>query len=286
MASPLVARPPYGHGHPAMPVGESKLPSGGPSDKGLPLDSGIPQTKTYAKPVDDIREFDKADEGSIYKKDTPDEVSKPQQTLDGDRRQNDWLKPHYSDPGSRPSDDTMITKYPYRDGLPHAHSAAMVLGLWQLRTAHDLRLDLGFMGRVAATLAQVTQGLSDKVLNKAIQCKVTLKRVDVKHLRWIFTVDSGNGPKLVRLKAKRKSPNIVDFAKMDVYFSCSCPAWHWLGPEHNAQKGKYLDGKPVGTASPPDIKDPKRANKVCKHVAAVADFVRAWKVPSSRPKSP
>ena len=179
----------------------------------------------------------------------------------------------------------MITKYPYRDGIPNAHSAAMVLGLWRLRSAHELRLSLGSLVRVAATLAQMTQGLSSKVLDKALQCKVTLKRVDVNNMRWIFMVDSGNGPKLVRLKAKRKSPNIVDFAKMDVCFSCSCPAWQWLGPEHNAQKGKYLDGKPVGTAAPPDIKDPKRANKVCKHVAAVADFVRAWKIPTSRLKS-
>lgn len=282
MPTPLVTRPSYGQGHPAMPVGQSKLPSGGPLDKGLPLDSGIPNCQTYAKPVDDIREFDKADEGSIYKKDTPDEVSKPQQTLDGDRRQNDWLKPHYSDPGSRPLDDTMITKYPYRDGLPHAHSAATVLGLYRLGTAHEVCIDLGFTGRTAATLAGVMLGLDKKTLDRATKCAVTLKRADMAHLRWIFSVDSGNGPKLVRVRAIKPKAKVTAFGKMQVSFSCSCPAWRWLGPEHNAQEGEYLNGKPVGTAAPPDIKDPERVHKVCKHVAAVANFVRSWTLPTSR----
>jgi hypothetical protein len=52
-----------------------------------------------------------------------------------------------------------------------------------------------------------------------------------------------------------------------------------LGPEHHAKSEGYLDGRPKGTASSPDIKDPERQNRVCKHVAAVLSFIRGWDVP-------
>jgi hypothetical protein len=69
---------------------------------------------------------------------------------------------------------------------------------------------------------------------------------------------------------------------MDVYFSCSCKAWRWLGSEYHSKGEGYIDGKPVGTASTPDIKDPDRINRVCKHVAAVISRVQEWKIPAKK----
>lgn len=166
-----------------------------------------------------------------------------------------------------------------------AVSPDMVVGLWLLRFAHEARVDFGVPTKVAATLAEITENLSPKVRQRARSCNVTVKRVDARNLRWIFSVDCGNGPKVVRLKARRKAVSVKSLTKMDVSVSCSCKAWQWLGPEHNADQGGYLDGNPVGTASPPDIKDPARINRVCKHVAAVLSFVKAWTLGKPKPKS-
>lgn len=277
MTSPLVSRPPYGTGRPATPVGESKLPQGGPTDKGLPVDPGIPGGSTFAKPVDDKRE-DRKDDEPIKRVDGPDDLTKDRDRID---TREDNADHHdgigFGAPGPQ---DTSKTKYPYRDGIPNSHNAAMVVGLWLVQRAQPVSIDLD--ARVAATVDQVVSGLSKTIADRASTCKVVLKRADIKNLRWIFSVDSGNGPKVVRMKATRKKSNLVDLKKMDVAFSCSCPAWQWRGPEHNAQAGGYLDGKPVGTAAPPNVRDPHRTHKVCKHVAAVANLVRGWSIPSKQ----
>ena len=282
MAQPLVTRPPYGQGNPAMPVGQSQLPSGGPSNKGLPVDPGIPNQQTYAKPVEDIRE-EKKEDAPQERVDEADDLTKDRDRIDT-REDNANKHDSVGIFGEGHWDATSKPSYPYRDGLPHAHSAATVLGLWLLRTAHEYLMPLEFATRTAATLANVLKGIDSKILDRATKCNVTLKRADINNLRWIFSVDSGNGPKLVRLRAVRATSKVTSFGKLQVSFSCSCPAWRWLGPEHNAVQGDYLNGKPVGTASPPNIKDPERIHNVCKHVAAVANLVRSWQVPSARAK--
>jgi len=277
MPLPLVLRPAYGYGRPALPVGESKLPSGGPGGKGMPVDPGIPGSSTFDKPEEDIREPGHDDE-SIHRIDGPDDLLKDRSKVD---TREDNADKHdgigYTAPGPY---DTPMTKYPYRDDKPNAHnaSARIVLGMYLSALAHEAEIALGEPARVAATIAEVEAGLSKKVQQSASKCSSTLKRADKTNLRWIFSVDCGNGPKVVRMKATRKG-NAAKLAKMQASFSCSCPAWQWLGPEHNAQKGGYLDGKPRGTASEPNVKDPPRQNKVCKHVASVLGLVRGWEIP-------
>ncbi len=284
MRQPLVTRPSYGHGRPAMPVAESGLPKGEPGGKGVSLDKDIPGTATFNKPEEAIREFDKAEEGSIYRKDGPDDLAKEQKNPEQDRREMEWIQPRYDIPGGRPKDDPTVTKYPYRDDRPNRHnaSASFVVGMYLSANAHEAVIETEAPVRVATTISEVEKSLSEKVRQKAKKCSVALKRADVRNLRWIFSVDCGNGPKVVRMKASRKNPRLVKLTRMDVKFSCSCPAWQWLGPEHNAQQGGYLDGKPRGTASPPNIKDPPRQNKVCKHVAAVLSMVRGWEIPAKK----
>lgn len=122
MQQPLITRPAYGQGRSATPVAESKLPSGTPGGKGLPLDDSIPGAATYAKPEEDIRQ-DRHDDESMYRVDDPGDIAK-EQTRPDERDHQDF-KPRYEPPGQ---DTTPKTKYPYRDGIPHAHNARTNMG--------------------------------------------------------------------------------------------------------------------------------------------------------------
>lgn len=277
MSPPLVLRPPYG-----ASVSESKLPQGDPAQKGVSLDPEIPGAATYAKPSGESPREQKKDDESIHRVDDADDLLKDQGRAD--EIDHSDASPSYN--GLGPS-DTSKTKYPYRDKVPNQHNAAMaetVVQLWILRTAHEALVSLESPIRIAAKLSEVEQGLNPKVIDRSKSCTVSLKRADPANLRWLFSVNCGNGAKVVKLKATRKG-RIVALSKMDVHFSCSCPAWQWLGSEYHAKKDQYIDGKPRGTAATPNIKDPERINRVCKHVAAVLGQVRKWEVPIKKAPS-
>ena len=144
LAQPLVSRPAYGQGRASVPVAESGLPSGGPSNKGLPLDDSIPGEKTNAKPEDDIRDFDRNTDTPIYRKDGPDDQLKDRDRIDV-RDDNADKHDGIGEMGKGTWDTTIKTKYPYRDGLPHQQYASteFVVELWKLRQAHELRITPG-----------------------------------------------------------------------------------------------------------------------------------------------
>jgi len=256
-----------------MPTGEAKLPSGDPAKRGLPLDNSIPGDSTYNKPEQDERNPDKGHDESIYRVDDADDLQKTDQGGKDNREENSDKHDGLGWSGGGKQDASPKTPYPYRDGVPNAHNAAHVVGLFLLASSPERILTAARIGEIEKNLSKITQ-------DRARRCKVTLKRADIGNLRWIFAVDSGSGPKLVRLKAARPS-RVVKLTKMDLRFSCSCPAWRWQGPEFHAKQDGFLDGSPRGTASTPDITDPGRENRVCKHVAAVLDFVRGWEVPAA-----
>ena len=305
LLQPLVSRPAYGQaeeesctpGEPwahqrgfqaRNPVSESGLPQGDPGGKGVGLSPDIPGESTFNKPVDDIREPDKAEPGSIYRKDGPDDLAKPQDDEKADQRDHKDFKPRLEGPGGRPPGDPTVTDYPYRDGLPHTHNAsrgqaAFVAGLYLVELAHELRIQAETRVLVASKPDDIITGLNPKFVERAQTCAVELKRADIANLRWIFSVNCGNGPYVIKLKAFR-SANVVRLGKMDIDVACSCPAWRWLGPEHHAKREDYLDGSPRGTASVPVIRDPEGINRVCKHVAAALASARAWEVPKAKPK--
>jgi len=278
LSQPLVTRPGYGR---ERTVAESGLPSGGPSDKGLPVDSGIPGTQTFAKPVDDIREFDKAEDKSIYRTDNADDLLTKRDRIDV--REDNANKPNgIGEMGLGKPDpkDYSKTKYPYRDNKPNDKNASdFVAQMWLLRQAHSLRLSGGV--RVAAVAEEILDGLNPKFQARADKCFVTTSRTDVPNLRWIFSVDCGNGAKVVKMKASRVG-TMTRLSRMDLDLKCSCPAWRWLGPEHHAKNEEYLDGRPRGTASEPVVRDPTGINRVCKHVAAVLGHTRGWTVPKRK----
>jgi hypothetical protein len=289
MIQPLITRPGYGEGHPALPrstsekQAESGLPEGGPSDHGLPLDSKIPGWKTFTKPLDSTSTHPKGDE-PVDRIDGGYSIPKDRDRIDTDEDSaND--QPGTYGLGPRDPDDYSKTKYPYRDDKQNWHnaSAEFVAGLYHLRFATDCLITSDPQVKTARTLGQMLQGLDRDILRRSRQARVQLKRADITNLRWIFSV-TGNNTYAVRVKASRPKPNVSKMNRMNLHVACSCPAWRWQGPEFHAQRRDYQDPKTAlqGTASTPNIRDPERDNRVCKHVAAVLSFVNDWDVPASR----
>lgn len=278
MLSPLVSRPAYGDGRAATPTSESKLPSGEPGGKGMPLDPGIPGSATFSKPEEDIRE-PRTDDEPIKRVENPDDLLKDRKRLDT-REDNADRHDGIGEMGEGQWDTTIKTRYPYRDDHSDSHYASMeyVVGCYLLKTAREIVIHPSPWARTASTLGEMTQGLDPKTQEKAASCSVTVKRADIANLRWLFLVNCGNGAKVVRVKAAREG-NVVRFSKLDLTVSCSCPAWQWTGPEHHAKRDGYLDGKPAGTASTPAVRDPEGKHTVCKHVAAVLSHTKGWQIP-------
>jgi hypothetical protein len=252
----------------------------------MSLDKDIPGTSTFNKPEDDKRQFDKAEPGSIYRRDRPDDMAKPQDDQKGDGRHMEEVHPEYTDPGGRPPGDQSITKYPYRGDRKYKHYASVefVLESHLANSAPELVMsaDVSDDGiKVATRLHAIEDGLNPLVTERSHQCTADLKRADIPNLRWIFAVNCGNGSKVVKVKAIRTG-NVTNLSKMDLHLSCSCPAWRWLGSEHWSKGENYIDGKPRGTASEPVIRDPEGINRVCKHVAAVLSNIRKWQVGPKR----
>jgi hypothetical protein len=323
MINPLITRPPYGT---RTPVAVAELPSGGPADHGIPLDSGIPGEATFAKPVDDSSTSnpERKDE-SPYRRDTPRDLPKDRDRVDV--KDNSDCGPSYEGLGD--TYNSPKTKYPYRDGIPNAHNASysycganeetlnsvmrilsdhcgesgtsegavetleriiaerdkaeFVAGMWALKTARVATVSSGVRVKVASNLEDILEGLDPQYRQRSNKCTSTLKRADISNLRWIFSVDCGNGAKVVKLGAIRNG-RTTKFSKLDLELACSCPAWQWLGPEFHAHSEGYMLGSAVGTASTPDIRDPERDNRVCKHVVAVLSMTRNWEVPVKRKK--
>lgn len=251
--------------------GESGLPEGDPAGRGLSLSDDIPGTRTFAKPEDAAPE--ETEQEKHDRKPGQREVN--EQDADADSS--------YSGAGAH--DSSSKTRYPYRTGLPTTHSASTyyVLGAWQSAAAPVVRIAPGTRTKIALSLGEITEGLNPAVVQRARRCVVSLKRADVKNLRWIFSVDCGNVPRVVRLKAHRDK-NVAKIVKMDLDMTCSCPAWQWSGAEHHAMREDYNDGKPRGTASVPVIRDPTGINRVCKHVSLVLDHVQDWTISKKRKK--
>lgn len=67
-----------------------------------------------------------------------------------------------------------------------------------------------------------------------------------------------------------KSRPLVD----DVKIHCQCPAFQYWGPAYNStQEGYNLEGR---EHRPPDVRDPNREVKICKHVARVIRSIRSF----------
>jgi hypothetical protein len=265
----------------------------------LPVEPGIPGSATFNKPSEEeARDFDHAKDESIYRTDNADDLLTKRERIDtreDNADKHDGIGYMVSAPGKWDEDHPSKTKYPYRDNVPNQHNAAQVVAdrwerktsaefvaeLWAAEHAHVLRLASEATIKVALRLDGIVDGLNPKFKDRASRCAVQLRRADIKNLRWIFAVNCGNGPKVVKMKGVREG-NITKLSKMDLDLSCSCPGWRWLGPEYHGKTEDYLDGKPRGTASVPVVRDPTGINRVCKHVAAVLTHAKAWDVAKAK----
>lgn len=148
----------------------------------------------------------------------------------------------------------------------------------------------GFAGRtanrviVAAKMAEILSGCSDVIHERANTLSIKRRRVDPRNAVWLYDVSGGEDTHRVRLKAMRNK-NLRTLSKADVMVSCDCNFWQWQGPEHWAKVGGYLYGKPRGTATKPNVKDPNGQHKACKHVVAVLNALSERNV-TFRAKAP
>jgi len=138
--------------------------------------------------------------------------------------------------------------------------------------------------KAAAKFVEIQKGCDTKLQSKAQKIKPVVVRADISNLLWLFDVPSSEGPPYrVRVKAIAKG-NTMSLAKMDILVSCTCPYWQWQGPEYHAKVNGYLYGKPQGTATKPQEKDPDEKHRVCKHVLAVFDKMAKWTLMRPRKK--
>jgi len=141
---------------------------------------------------------------------------------------------------------------------------------------------------VAVHLGEILDRCGPSVAQRAQGLAVKLRRVDAKNHLWLFDVPGSKMGDMYRIRVKALArPGVKDVRKADLLVSCSCPFWQWQGPEHHALIGRYLYGKPKGTASLPVIKDPTGKHGACKHVVAVLNHMQdqSWFLPGTGKKA-
>jgi hypothetical protein len=134
-------------------------------------------------------------------------------------------------------------------------------------------LEHAFTAKTAALISDIEGRTGGGVRERASGLSSKLKKVDTRNGILTFDVQGSKGAHTVKMKAVRKG-NLRDINKLDVYVACSCPFWQWQGPEYHAKQGGYLYGKPRGTASKPEVRDPQNKHGACKHVLAVLARVK------------
>lgn len=137
--------------------------------------------------------------------------------------------------------------------------------------------------KVAVKIPEIMSSCGPDIHRRARNLPIKLRRVDERNAQWNFDVRGTSGTYKVRVRVTKKG-NVQDPYKVDVLVACSCPFWQWQGPEHWAKKKGYLLGKPRGTATKPDIKDPRGRHGACKHVLAVFEHIKRFVLPGSRGK--
>lgn len=142
------------------------------------------------------------------------------------------------------STDLLINEgYPYRTDEKVRHSSLQPLRV-----------------RLAIKPEILQEHAPDKTRERAKTCAVSFVSYQKPTRMYTFSVNCGNVPHMVRAVLSE-----ID----EVTMTCDCPFWRWGGPEFHAKAQNFLLGKPRGTATPPDVRDPDRKHWLCKHAYAV-----------------
>lgn len=127
--------------------------------------------------------------------------------------------------------------------------------------------------RVAISIADLMRATSRFSMKRAPRTNVRLIKSDPKKMRYVYQVrgyegwsDKSGHQVIIELG---KDPEVKSLNLLDVKVSCSCPFWKYRGPDFNAEKGDYLEGKPFSNLKFPSERDPSLHNLICKHVYAV-----------------
>ncbi len=147
---------------------------------------------------------------------------------------------------------------------------------------HDFENRKASVGRVAAKMAEILQGIDPGIKSRAGGITPKLKRSDAGNIVYSFDVPGSRGESYVVKVKGIPGKNVRTLGKMDLKLSCTCDFWQYQGPEHWAKVGDYLYGKPRGTASRPDEKDTEGKNRLCKHAVAVLDLIKKWPASEKR----
>jgi len=138
--------------------------------------------------------------------------------------------------------------------------------------------------KIAVKIPEIMSSCGPEVHQRSRNIPIRLRRVDTRNAQWNFDVRGKSSNYKVSVRVVKHRGNVQDPYKVDVLVACSCPFWQWHLPEHWAKKKGYLLGKPRGTASKPDAKDPKGRHGACKHVLAVFERIKGFALPGSRGK--
>lgn len=127
--------------------------------------------------------------------------------------------------------------------------------------------------KVAVSITELMRATSNFSRKNSPRCNVSLLEVDKKENKWTYNVkcyEKNSDPHghVVNI-ALEKDPRETDVRRVDVKVSCSCEFWKYWGPDFNANQYKYLEGPQRSDGSSPNVRDPYRKNKVCKHVYSV-----------------
>jgi hypothetical protein len=164
----------------------------------------------------------------------------------------------------------------HTDDVPAASSRVTPNGQGQFVSGEMTYMQASVWFKMAVLMKDIRSKVPPDVLSKARSIRPRLQRVDEKNGIYTFRVPSSEGsPYTVKLRPIRKGPTL-DLQKLDVLVSCSCPYFQWQGPEHWAKANGFLYGKPRGTASTPDVKDPKKKHWACKHLISVFDMAEQY----------
>lgn len=247
-------------------LGVSNLPEGPPLERGVSLDPSLPGTSTFVYPAELDTNWT-APSQSIYRTETPQDLGKRQQG--DDSIDHSQAKPSFYGLGPKDPNDHNLIKSPYSDDKPTPKTATTLILAYSY---------LAGLQKTASTMSEIISGVNPKIQTRSKRMSVHVKRADPTNLRWIFSVKSDSGKSYtVKLKATRPKNNITRLINMDLDLSCNCPAWKWQGPEYHARYD-YLLNVPRGTATFPEVRDPKGENTVCKHVLAALRVASKWNI--------
>ena len=239
------------------------------------LDETIPDTYDPHLYYGEVEAQKTAGQVMLYDQEPPDqEVKQPAEGADYRADSSTTYRKQPSEDSGMPPGNPGFHDLQDRDSMNPSSGKVIPSQMKQ-----DLYEQLTYV-KAAATIPEIISNCGPNLIQKSKGIQFKRKRLSPSGLSTWEVQGSGGNQYVVRVKPIRKNKRVKVVAKMPVQVSCSCEYFRWQGPEHWAKSNDYLYGRPVGTASKPVVKDPKGKHWACKHVLAVLDVARKWRVAS------